>query len=231
MQTRRSGTARGGGIAGRKVELAVEDTESNPAAGARKLRSLIQRRKASFIVGSVHSGIMLASIPIATELKTPYFSCGEATEATGTDRGSIARLRWRWAARAGVLAVRAAKDRRDAKKQRNRAKRLEGELSASRERLDAATAARDDARAKLRAEIRAELRDEMRMEAARAAAAEAAEIAKRRIEASVASGTVNACIERVLRSASSSQMKQVAKARRDATARAVVNLAHMRDRG
>jgi len=77
----------GGGIAGRKVELATEDTESNPAAGARKLRSLIQRRNASFIVGSVHSGIMLASIPIATELKTPYFSAGEATEATG-EKGS-----------------------------------------------------------------------------------------------------------------------------------------------
>lgn len=77
----------GGGIAGRKLELAVEDTESNPAAGTRKLRSLIQRRDASFIVGSVHSGIMLASIPIATELKTPYFSAGEATEATG-EKGS-----------------------------------------------------------------------------------------------------------------------------------------------
>ena len=74
----------GGGIAGRKVKLAIEDTESNPAAGSRKLRSLIERRKASFVVGSVHSGIMLASIPIATELKTPYFSAGEATEATGS---------------------------------------------------------------------------------------------------------------------------------------------------
>ncbi|MBT5299432.1 MAG: ABC transporter substrate-binding protein [Rhodospirillaceae bacterium] len=74
----------GGGISGRKVELAIADTESNPAAGARKLRSLIQRKKASFIVGSVHSGIMLASLPIATELKTPYFSAGEATEATGS---------------------------------------------------------------------------------------------------------------------------------------------------
>jgi len=74
----------GGGIAGRKLELAIADTESNPAAGARKLRSLIQRKKASFIVGSVHSGIMLASLPIATELKTPYFSAGEATEATGS---------------------------------------------------------------------------------------------------------------------------------------------------
>jgi len=74
----------GGGIAGRKLEMAVGDTESNPAAGARKLRSLIQRRKASFVVGSVHSGIMLASLPIATELKIPYFSAGEATEATGS---------------------------------------------------------------------------------------------------------------------------------------------------
>lgn len=72
-----------GGIAGRKLELVTEDTESNPASGARKLRSLVQRNNASFIVGSVHSGVMLASIPVATELKTVYFSSGEATEATG----------------------------------------------------------------------------------------------------------------------------------------------------
>ena len=72
-----------GGIAGRKLELVTEDTESNPATGARKLRSLIQRNSASFVIGSVHSGVMLASIPVATELKTVYFSTGEATEATG----------------------------------------------------------------------------------------------------------------------------------------------------
>ena len=74
---------KGGGIAGRKVELATEDTESNPASGARKLRNLVQRLNAEFIVGSVHSGVMLAAIPIASELKTIYFSTGEATEATG----------------------------------------------------------------------------------------------------------------------------------------------------
>lgn len=77
----------GGGIAGRKLELVTEDTESNPAGGARKLRSLIQRNRASFITGSVHSGVMLASIPVATEMKTVYFSAGEATEATG-ERGT-----------------------------------------------------------------------------------------------------------------------------------------------
>lgn len=72
-----------GGIARRKVVLATEDTESNPATGARKLRNLIQRGNAEFIVGSVHSGVMLASIPIATEFKKIYFSAGEATEVTG----------------------------------------------------------------------------------------------------------------------------------------------------
>jgi len=74
---------KGGGIAGRKVVLATEDTESNPAIGARKLRNLIQRSNAEFVVGSVHSGIMLASLPIATELKTIYFSTGESADATG----------------------------------------------------------------------------------------------------------------------------------------------------
>jgi branched-chain amino acid transport system substrate-binding protein len=74
----------GGGIAGRKVELVTEDTESNPASGARKLRNLIQRSNAEFVVGSVHSGVMLSAIPVASELKTIYFSTGEATEATGS---------------------------------------------------------------------------------------------------------------------------------------------------
>src|SRR3954471_16794036 len=73
-----------GGIARRKVELVTEDTESHPAGGARKIRNLIQRGNAEFVVGSVHSGVMLAAIPIASELKTIYFSTGEATEATGS---------------------------------------------------------------------------------------------------------------------------------------------------
>src|SRR4029453_6014466 len=35
-----------GGIAKRKVQLVTEDTESNPASGARKLRNLIERANA-----------------------------------------------------------------------------------------------------------------------------------------------------------------------------------------
>ena len=62
---------KGGGIARRKVELVTEDTEANPASGARKLRNLIERSNAEFVVGSVHSGIMLASIPIASICCSP----------------------------------------------------------------------------------------------------------------------------------------------------------------
>src|ERR1700730_11809173 len=98
---------KGGGIAGRKVALVTEDTESDPASGARKLRNLIQRSNAEFIVGSVHSGVMLAALPIATEAKTIYFSTGEATEGTcakgtrfsfrtGTDTYSIAAASMPW---------------------------------------------------------------------------------------------------------------------------------------
>src|SRR5438105_14669235 len=53
----------GGGIAGRKVALVTEDTESNPAPGARTLRNLIQRRNAESIGGSVHSAVVAPALP------------------------------------------------------------------------------------------------------------------------------------------------------------------------
>ncbi len=71
------------GIAGRPVKLVVEDTETSPPTGARKFRSLVQRSKADFVIGSVHSGINLATVPIAKELKTVYIPNGMATEMTG----------------------------------------------------------------------------------------------------------------------------------------------------
>ena len=71
------------GIAGRPVKYVVEDTETNPPTGARKFRSLVQRTKADFVIGSVHSGINLATVPIAKELKTVYIPNGMAAEMTG----------------------------------------------------------------------------------------------------------------------------------------------------
>ena len=71
------------GIAGRPVELIIEDTESNPPTGARKFRSLVQRNNVDFVIGSVHSGVGLATVPIAKELKTVYIPHGMADELTG----------------------------------------------------------------------------------------------------------------------------------------------------
>jgi branched-chain amino acid transport system substrate-binding protein len=71
------------GIAGRPVEYVVEDTETNPPTAARKFRSLVQRSKADFVIGSVHSGCNLATTPIAKELKIIYIPQGMAAEMTG----------------------------------------------------------------------------------------------------------------------------------------------------
>jgi branched-chain amino acid transport system substrate-binding protein len=73
---------REGGISGRQVRLAIEDTETNAQVGARKFRKLVQSDRADVIIGSVHSGVMMATVPIATELKTPYFPIAMASEAT-----------------------------------------------------------------------------------------------------------------------------------------------------
>jgi branched-chain amino acid transport system substrate-binding protein len=71
------------GIAGRPVTYVVDDTESNPPTGARKFRSLVQRNNADFVIGSAHSGVNLASVPIAKELKRVYIPHGMAEEKTG----------------------------------------------------------------------------------------------------------------------------------------------------
>jgi len=72
-----------GGIGGRPVQYIVEDTESSPPTGARKFRSLVERSRADFVIGAAHSGVNLASVPLAKELKTIYIPNGMAEEKTG----------------------------------------------------------------------------------------------------------------------------------------------------
>ena len=71
-----------GGIAGREVRLLVEDTATSSDIGRDKLVKLAQQG-AGIIIGSQHSGVCLASLPLAQELKVIYFPMGEATEITG----------------------------------------------------------------------------------------------------------------------------------------------------
>jgi len=72
-----------GGISGRPVKLVVEDTETDPATGARKFRKLVLQDGAIFVIGSVHSGVMMATVPLAKEMKTIYAPVAMASEATG----------------------------------------------------------------------------------------------------------------------------------------------------
>lgn len=76
-----------GGIAGRPVELYVEDTESKPSVGAVKFRKLVETNKVDFVIDSNSSGVAVACAPVAKELKTPYFPSAGATEISG-DKGN-----------------------------------------------------------------------------------------------------------------------------------------------
>ena len=72
-----------GGIAGRPVEVYVEDTESKPSVGALKFRKLVETYGVDFVLDSNSSGVAEACAPVAKELKTPYFPSASATEISG----------------------------------------------------------------------------------------------------------------------------------------------------
>lgn len=74
-----------GGIAGREVELAVEDTATDGKQGVSAMRTLVQREGADFVIGSQSSGVSIATNPVAKQLGVPYFPIGEAPSITGAD--------------------------------------------------------------------------------------------------------------------------------------------------
>jgi branched-chain amino acid transport system substrate-binding protein len=76
-----------GGIKGRKVEYVFEDAETNVQTGIRKMRKLIEQDQVDFIIGDVHSGVNVASTPIAQEENTVYFAYGTAV-ATTEEKGN-----------------------------------------------------------------------------------------------------------------------------------------------
>lgn len=59
-----------GGILGRKIELLVEDDQSNPEAGVRAARKLIDVDKVSAIMGTWASAVTTAVAPLCWESKT-----------------------------------------------------------------------------------------------------------------------------------------------------------------
>jgi branched-chain amino acid transport system substrate-binding protein len=93
-----------GGVLGHKVEMLVEDDQTNPMIAARKARALIHRDKVKFLIGGVSSGTVVAVGSVVGIEKVIYVGTnGNADMVTGEkcsryvfrvpgEIGSMARL-------------------------------------------------------------------------------------------------------------------------------------------
>jgi branched-chain amino acid transport system substrate-binding protein len=61
---------KGGKLGGREVEYVVLDDESEPAKGAENANKLVTRDKVDVLVGTVHSGVAMAMVKVATDNDT-----------------------------------------------------------------------------------------------------------------------------------------------------------------
>lgn len=71
-----------GGIAGRKITLLSEDSETNPDAGVRAARKLIDVDKVAAIIGTWASAVTTAVAPLAWQSKTMLFTVSGADSIT-----------------------------------------------------------------------------------------------------------------------------------------------------
>ena len=58
-----------GGIGGRKLQLVVADTQTDPTVGVGEMKRLVQQEKVEFVFGPVISQILLAAAPVVNEAK------------------------------------------------------------------------------------------------------------------------------------------------------------------
>jgi branched-chain amino acid transport system substrate-binding protein len=76
-----------GGVLGRKIELVMEDDESNSTKGVTAVRRLVERDKVPFIIGTYASAVAVAAAKVAAEYKVPMLS-GGSTAAIATDQNT-----------------------------------------------------------------------------------------------------------------------------------------------
>ncbi len=73
----------GGKLGGREVDYITLDDESNPAKGAQNANTLVSRDKVDFLVGTVHSGVVMGMVKVAHDtnamLVIPNGGVGAAT--------------------------------------------------------------------------------------------------------------------------------------------------------
>ena len=68
-----------GGIAGRPIELVIEDDGTDPKRGAEIVEKFASQHKVDFVFGTLFSHVVIGSAPRAGELKMPYFVVSEGT--------------------------------------------------------------------------------------------------------------------------------------------------------
>src|SRR5579862_4077939 len=61
---------KGGKLGGRDIDYVVLDDEAEPAKGADNANKLVTRDKVDFLVGTVHSGVQMAMVKVATDNNT-----------------------------------------------------------------------------------------------------------------------------------------------------------------
>jgi len=71
-----------GGVAGRKVELVVYDTQGDVTKAVQLANKLIKNDKVSVIVGPSTTGETMAVIPVAEKEKVPLISCAAGVKIT-----------------------------------------------------------------------------------------------------------------------------------------------------
>src|SRR5260370_10111912 len=71
----------GGKLAGREVEFAQADDESDPAKATDNVNKLLKRDNVDVLVGSVHSGVAMAMAKVAKDTATPLIAPTAASSA------------------------------------------------------------------------------------------------------------------------------------------------------
>ena len=73
-----------GGIAGRPIELVVEDDGTDPKRGAEVVEKFATEHKVDFVFGTLFSHVVIGSAPTAGQLKMPYFVVSEGHHVAST---------------------------------------------------------------------------------------------------------------------------------------------------
>lgn len=77
-------------VAGRKIELIIEDNAGDPALGAQKAKKLVEADKVDAVIGPVWAHVASATAPIFAEAKIPQFLCvGEPVDIMKLSAGNL----------------------------------------------------------------------------------------------------------------------------------------------